>query len=282
MIAESPIALLGLDIDGTLAVADHRILPRTQAALTALHADGVHVVIATGRRYRTTTWVMENLGFDVFAICNGGALIKHPDRSTLHADAFDEGDLKAIVELARARNCVLLAQRDQPGLEGPDFLVDSALDWNPHIQRYVETNKAWAEPADLSDPRPGCLLIATFDDEPRVRAFASALGEAFPGRFNTIIVPDYQKRGWYCEVTQANISKWTGLLTVARHLGVQADQICAVGDQLNDMSMVSAAHHGVAMGNAVPELKSAARFVCGNHDADGLLDVVDYIRRHNA
>lgn len=276
-----PIALLALDLDGTLAVEDHKILPRTRAALTDLHAGGVHVVIATGRRYRTTTWVIENLGFDVFAICNGGALIKHPDRSTLHAEEFAAADIEAIVALARSHGYVMLTQRDPSHPEGTDFLVDSALDWNPHIRRYVDMNRDWAESADLLLPPPGCLLIATFDDEPRVRAFATLLGDTFPNTYNTVIVPDYQKRGWYCEITKKAVTKWTGLLTVAGHLGLGADQICAVGDQMNDLSMVSAASHGVAMGNAVPELKAAARFVCGNHDADGLLEVVDYIHNHN-
>ena len=71
-----PINILALDIDGTLAVADHQILPRTRQALFELHEDGVEIVIATGRRFRTTSWVMENLGFDVHAICNGASYLE--------------------------------------------------------------------------------------------------------------------------------------------------------------------------------------------------------------
>ena len=279
--ANSAITMLALDLDGTLAVADHRILPRTRDALAELHGEGVEVVIATGRRYRTTTWVMENLGFDVFAICNGGALVKHPNRSTLHADEFGRDRLRQIVTLARESGFTILVQQDSPGLRGPDFLVDNALAWNPHVERYVATNRQWAASADLMDPPRHCLHAATFDDEARVRAFAGRLHDWFPAELNTVIVPDYQKRGWYCEITKVSVTKWTGLLQVAGGLGHGPHQICAVGDQMNDMSMVSAATHGVAMGNAVPELKAAARFVCGHNDADGLLDVVRYIRTHN-
>ena len=276
------IKMLALDLDGTLVVPDHQILPRTLAALSELRHEGTEVVIATGRRYRTTTWVMEQLGFDVFAICNGGALVKRPDRTTLHADDFGQDRIRDIVSLARESGYTILVQQDAPDLQGPDFLVDSGLPWNPHIERYVEMNKSWAASADLLESPPPCLLAATFDDEPRVHAFAAMLSQTFPGEFNTVIVSDYQKRGWYCEITKAAVTKWTGLLQVAGGLGHGAHQICAVGDQMNDMAMISASSHGVAMGNAVPELKAAARFVCGDNDADGLLDVVDYIRSHNA
>ncbi len=55
-----------------------------------------------------------------------------------------------------------------------------------------------------------------------------------------------------------------------------------MGDELNDVPMVKAAGLGVAMGNAHPELKSLADFICGNHDEDGLLELFDYIRQYNS
>ena len=50
---------------------------------------------------------------------------------------------------------------------------------------------------------------------------------------------------------------------------------------LNDMSMVTAAGHGAAMANGHPDLKEAADFVCGHNQSDGIVDVVEYIRKHN-
>lgn len=279
---DAPITILALDLDGTLAVDRHEVSPQTRAALADLHDSGTEVVIATGRRYRTTTWVIENLGFDVFAVCNGGSLVKRPDRSTLHAEPLAQQRVIRMVGLARQHNMILLLQQDTKNLSGPDFVIDNHLPWNEHISRYAELNQEWAAAADLASSPDHGLLCATFDSETRTRAFAETIEREFPGEYNTIIVPDYQKRGYYCEITPIHVSKWSGLLRVASETGSAADEICAVGDQLNDMSMVTSAAHGVAMGNGVPELKAAARLVCGDHDADGLLEVVDYIRRHNS
>ncbi len=87
------IKLLALDLDGTLALDNHQVSPATKDALCRLHQDDVNVVIATGRRYRTTRFVIENLGFDVATVCNGGALVKDHQQNTLHETAFSRLEL---------------------------------------------------------------------------------------------------------------------------------------------------------------------------------------------
>ena len=89
-----PIKMLALDLDGTLAIDNHQVLPATRDALKHLHDADVEVVIATGRRYRSTRYVIDNLGFEVFAVCNGGALVKMPD--TLRYDHMGGSYLTSI------------------------------------------------------------------------------------------------------------------------------------------------------------------------------------------
>lgn len=79
-----------------------------------------------------------------------------------------------------------------------------------------------------------------------------------------------------------------GLAYLAQHIShtsasgpITAANIRAVGDQLNDMSMVEAAGLGVAMGNGSDDLKAAANFICGRYDEDGIVDVVNHIKAYN-
>ena len=101
--------MIALDLDGTLALQNHEVSPLTRDALDDLHHNGVEVVIATGRRYRTTRYVIENLGFDVFAVCNGGALVKAPDQSTVYNENFS---ILPFLMLTRELNLTLFTQRD--------------------------------------------------------------------------------------------------------------------------------------------------------------------------
>ncbi len=84
-----------------------------------------------------------------------------------------------------------------------------------------------------------------------------------------------------CEIAPAEISKWSGVLHVAESLGISAEEICAVGDDVNDIPMIRGAGLGVAMGNAAESVKAAADRVAPGHDSDGLVAVADWLLKAN-
>lgn len=271
--------MIALDLDGTLAIANNQVSPATRDALEALHnEEGVEVVIATGRRYRTTRWVIDNLGFDVYAVCNGGSLVKRPDQSTFMADTFDVSD---IVELARSMNLTVFAQRDHHDQGGADFIIDTGVPWNDDTQGHHERNRDFCEAADLTDANEEFLICGIMGEKKVLDVFTEELQSHSPGH-KTIIVPHTMSNDHYCEITPAHIDKWHGLSSLCDHFNFQADNICAVGDELNDVPMIQAAGHGVAMANGHEDLHEHATFVCGHNEEDGLLDVVAYIREFNA
>ena len=272
------IKMIALDLDGTLAIANHAVSPATREALKALHEDGVEVVIATGRRYRTTRFVIDNLGFEVYAVCNGGALVKDADQATLHTERFCAADLAAA---ARDAGLTLFAQRDAHDLGGADFIIDNRSPWNEMTRQHQARNAEWCEAADLSLCEPEFMVAGSFGTLAECRQLAGAIEDALPGQYNSIIVPYQDSDGYYCEIAQRHVDKWHGLSKLMQHFAIDADQVCAVGDELNDVPMIQSAGHGVAMGNGNAELKALARFVCGNNDADGIVDVVRYIRDFN-
>ena len=165
------IKLLALDLDGTLSLPDNQILEETKKGLNALHAAGlVEITIATGRRYRTTRNLIDNLGFEPWVICNGGALIKTPLGETFKSETFA---VKPVAEIARKTGVTIFAQRDSAEKGGPDFLIDRTSFWNDVTIKHYEDNKAVSE---ISDPevceasrRMGSLACETilFRDLPR-------------------------------------------------------------------------------------------------------------------
>jgi hydroxymethylpyrimidine pyrophosphatase-like HAD family hydrolase len=83
--------------------------------------------------------------------------------------------------------------------------------------------------------------------------------------------------GYMCEIAPSGVTKWTGILRLADSWGIGASEICAVGDDVNDIPMIQGAGLGVAMGNALPEVKAAADRVAPRHDEDGLVTVVEWL-----
>ncbi len=273
------IRMIALDLDGTLALENHGVSPATKEALTRLHHDdGVEVVIATGRRYRTTRFVIENLGFDVFAVCNGGALVKTPEQRTLHAETIDVAN---VAKLARAHDLSIFAQRDAHDLGGADFVIDSIPSWKEPIHQHHQNNAEWCEAADITSHESSFMVCGTFADAEPLEAFKAALQQSHPETYNVIIVPHPQTNTCYCEVSLAHVDKWHGLSKLNDHFSIDAAGVCTVGDELNDVAMITAAGHGFAMENGHDELKQIANHVCGHNERDGIVDVVSYIREFN-
>ena len=272
------IKLIALDLDGTLAIEDHQVSTLTRDALDNLHRNGVEVVIATGRRYRTTRYVIENLGFDVFAVCNGGALIKAPDQTTLYRESFS---VIPILEITRELKLTLFAQRDSHHHGGADFIIDSVTIWNEVTGRHADQNQDWCEVRDLTTSSNDYMVAGCFGHQRELNLLANQIVNKYGNNYNTIIVPHIDSHWFYCEISLGHVDKWHGLQKILSSFNLAPENVCAVGDQLNDLSMVTGAGHGVAMANGHKQLRAAANFVCGHHERDGLLDVIRYIEQHN-
>lgn len=273
------IRLLALDLDGTLSLPNNQILEETKKGLNALHAAGlVKITIATGRRYRTTRNLIDNLGFEPWVICNGGALIKTPLGETFKSETFA---VKHVAEIARRTGVTIFAQRDSAEKGGPDFLIDRTSFWSDVTRKHYEDNEAVSEISDLVAETEEVLVAGLIGRKEDLEEFSKALNQKFPLQYNTVSVPAFEKPNYYCEITPKRVDKWTGIKELLLELNLTENQVCCVGDELNDLPMISASHHGFAMGNADSRLKAKAKYTCGDYDKNGILDVLAYIEHTN-
>jgi len=273
------IQLLAVDLDGTLVINEDEISAPTRAALHRVREAGVEVAIATGRRYRKTQGPIDTLGLPVPSVCLGGALVKGADGRTLHAQPFEASEFRAVASLFRELGHAVVAQRDSDRDGGADFLLDESVPWNSPTRDYHDRNAKFAEPAPrLPDQqRDDVLVVGTFGGLAELQRLERELHRVYAEAFSAHVMPGFFNEGYYCEVVPSRVSKWTGLQRLAGLLGIPRESICAVGDERNDLSMITGAGMGVAMGNACEELKRVADWVTGHHDEDGLVGVVERI-----
>ena len=79
---------------------------------------------------------------------------------------------------------------------------------------------------------------------------------------------------YYFEVLNKEASKGAAVANLAQHLGIDQDEIMAIGDNENDLSMIEYAGFGVAMGNAVPLVKEAANVVTKTNEEHGVAEAI--------
>jgi Cof subfamily protein (haloacid dehalogenase superfamily) len=255
--------LLVTDVDGTLLPPDRQVLPSVREAVRLARARGVRVCLATGRMWRSVRPYAEAVAADSPAVLFNGAVVYDFARGqVLERHTLDPHAARAALEVLR----------DFPDLRPHVFTLEAVyVDRLDAVSRaYQERDGIHAEEVDdLVDrlpPEPVKVLVV---GEPRrLSELDSALAVRAPGLRRVFSEPDF------LELLPAGVSKATGLRALCRALGVGLGEVVAVGDNPNDLEMVQEAGLGIAVANAHPVLKQAARFVTSSEGGEAIAEVV--------
>ena len=129
----------------------------------------------------------------------------------------------------------------------------------------------------MSDPPAGIFAGFAIGSRQQMLELHDVLQHELPGQLYTHVIRSPRYRGYMCEIAPEGVTKWAGICRLADEWGIQPAEICAVGDDVNDVPMVVGAGLGVAMGNAVEELKAVADRIAPGHDDEGLASVVEWV-----
>lgn len=271
--------LLAIDVDGTLVNSRDELTAPTRAALGRATAAGVRVVLATGRRYSRTLPLVEQLELDSPLVTASGALVKRPrDHATLYRADFDRDLLCRVLGLVAGAGFDPLLYGDTFH-RGYDFYCARADVDQPELAEYFALNPGchheW--PQMTRNPPPGIFAGFAMGSRDQMLALHELLTARLPGALYTHVLRSPRYRGYMCEIAPQGVTKWAGVLRLAEGWGIRPDEICAAGDDVNDIPMIAAAGLGIAMGNAQAEVKAAAARIAPSHDEDGLVQVVDWL-----
>ncbi len=271
--------LLAIDIDGTLVNSRDELTPATRAALARAGAAGIHVVLATGRRYSHALPLVQQLEIDVPLVTASGALVKDPiDHRTLYQARFEPQVLRDAVAIVDGAGYDPVLCGDTFA-EGFDFYHARQQARTPEWAYYLAMNprrsRLW--PELLTNPPPGIFggfVVGTLE---QMQELEKLLRHKMPGKLHTHVLHPPRYKGFFIEISPAGVTKWSAIQRLASEWGIAESEICAVGDDVNDIPMIRAAGLGVAMGNAQPAVKAAADRIAPTHDEDGLVQVVEWV-----
>lgn len=253
-----PIRLLALDLDGTILIDLHIITPRTQAAIRAAVAQGVHVALATGRVYDVTHKFVELLGLTTPTICSQGAMIYNGwTGQVIHHIDMPVPLAEKLIDLARLHNLALnLNVNGQFYTEHLSPMTRQVL---------VGSGATVLEIADLKEmltvpALKGVIVLPAAELDAALAALQGGLGDELSVvRSSDVLI----------EIFAANVSKGHALAVLAHHLGVPRNEVMAIGDHDNDVEMLAWAGLSVAMGNASQPAKAAAKVIAPPISEDG-------------
>lgn len=270
--------ILALDLDGTLLDPQGLVAPETAVAIARAVEAGILPVLCTGRRPRRTFPIARSLGLKTPIVCNSGALIKTLDEQTLWRADWDRDLLHRVVDVFRRLDEPAISFIDRPG-DQADFVVATPRTGRPLFDDFLDQNRSfaevapgWAEEADRVH-----FHLTAIGTREAMLTLEQALLENLEGRVQTFVQKSPSYAGTMCEVLRSDANKWTAIRQLCAIWGVEPAQVCAVGDDMNDIPMLRGAGLGVAMGHASPEVRASAHRVTGTNRVGGVAQLINEI-----
>ena len=276
------IKLFAFDIDGTLLDNKSKVPDSSIEALKKLDDAGIKVVLASGRVFSSVKYNQNLLNIKGPIVATNGSLISLDGRDIYKTYPLEEDKLKQLYEFCISNKLDFHIYDDENyytnrvNLEkikhleidnnyGMNYQVNLIYKNDP-ISYLIENNKkavkfqiSGIDDNDLSRNEIVKILNNDFSDS----LYITSSG------FSQL------------EIGNKNATKWSSIEEICEILGINKDEVAAIGDAYNDIPMVSNAELGFAMGNANEELKEIADIIVANNESSGVLEAVNYVLEVN-
>jgi Cof subfamily protein (haloacid dehalogenase superfamily) len=276
IVPANSIRLIAADIDGTLLNPQFQISEADLAALRHAHAQGIEVILVTGRRHAFALPIAQQLGFDLWLISSNGAITRSLSGETFHRDLLPQQTCRTLcghMQEFRGQT-VLTFDREGKGT----IIVEHLGEMEKSIQRWLEKNMEFIDfviPIENSlttDPvqamfcGPIALMHQVLQALDRCGLPITVLRTEYPGRDLSIV-----------DVLNAGCSKGHALERWAQYRSIPREQVMAVGDNYNDIEMLAFAGHPFIMGNASEELRGRGWTLTRSNAESGVAAAIQHI-----
>ncbi|QVL36305.1 Cof-type HAD-IIB family hydrolase [Aminirod propionatiphilus] len=254
------IRLVAADLDDTLLDSAGTLRPRTLEAIEACRRRGVVVTVASGRMFRSIAPYGALMGDNLTLIAyNGGLIREAASGRTLRHRTVEAGLAAEVRALCRRRGWYVQTYiDDELYVESRDDDRARAYEKLAAIEAIPLGDAYW----DLDGEPTKMLLI---DDATAMVSIAEEMRSRFAGRLS---LP--RSKPGYLEVVPLDVDKGRALAFLARSMGLGREEVMAIGDGENDLTMIEWAGLGVAMANGSPLARERAAIVTASNDDDGV------------
>ncbi|MEY8334798.1 Cof-type HAD-IIB family hydrolase [Lachnospiraceae bacterium 47-T17] len=281
------IKVIASDMDGTLLNDAHELEPQTVEAIRRAQERGIRFMIATGRNFSQTMEQLDGLDLGCDYILASGAEVRDEKQQVVSRIAMDpELCAEVFEELCKWPVSVIFSTDSYSYrigtpeeveqsliLQAQNFHLDiseAALRESPLFLRMKENTRASRDVEELKKAGVPIYKIFLFSEDV---AMLRRLGEVLSGDGRIAVAASFETN---LEITDVRAQKGPVLKAYIESLGYTMDEVMVLGDSTNDFSMLSMDFGAtVAMGNAMPEVKEAAKYVTRTNQEGGVAYTID-------
>lgn len=258
-----PCRLAAFDLDGTLLNSNHEVSCENLKALHQLIANETLVVLVSGRMHQSMKPISDLIGLENPIISYNGGMVKHVvSDSVLYHMPVPAEDSSAIIRDCKEQNLHLnFCLNDE-------LYVAKRNEWSEMYE--VRTGVSATEVGDLqklSGEEPTKLLI--IHPPEKLQTLLEQFKSTYMGRLYVT-----QTQPEYIEFMNPEVSKGRALTALVERLDIPLKETVAFGDSFNDESLLNTAGFGIAMRNAVRQVKNCADYITSSNDENGVAEAI--------
>ena len=262
---EKDIKLLVLDIDGTIAGQSNTLSHPVKEVIAAVQAKGIKVAIATGRMYCSALRFHQEIGSTLPLVAYQGAWIQDPNTQEIHRH----------LSVSREIALQLLEYFEQPDLRSllsVHFYINDQL----YVREITKETESYQQRCGVNAIPVGDLrqlldheptkILALCDDASLIQQLLADLRRRYKPTelYITTSVPTF------LEAANTHVNKGNAVRYLAEEmLGLESHNVMTIGDNFNDVEMLSYAGISVAMGDAPDQVQAIANWVAPSVELDG-------------
>lgn len=258
--------MIVLDMDDTLLKDDHTISDRNKKAIKAAQETGKYVVLASGRPTPAMVNYAKELALDKYnsfiISFNGGQIINMVDETCIFEQTLAVDDIHQLYDFSKAHQTAFITYSDGKivGTQESEYIdVEKKITGMPYS--VVSDLKTTIQKNCVK-----CLLL----EEP---SYLKQVEEKLKLHRSDLSVS--LSKPFFLEVMPQGIDKAATLQRLINQLNIKQEEVIAVGNAENDLSMVEFAGLGVWVDNVTPELKEKADLIVASNNNDGVAEVIE-------
>jgi len=267
--------MICIDIDGTLIRPDLTISERVAQAIGKAKEKGLIIALSTGRMHKSALMYSDELGLTDPIVSSNGAYVSERDGSRIYYEENLSGEDMLLIQDVLDRN-------------------DTKINWYNHGTMYISEYRDYVgryEALAKTLPENRRIHIKYLNEEFTLKHLIEETGNAiqkgivFPKAERISVIRDQVSNNQRIKVVSSGIDnleftsyladKGLGVLSLAKAKGIHPDEIIAIGDSENDLSMLKVVGMPVAMGNAMQSVLDVAEYVTDTNVNDGVAKMIE-------
>lgn len=274
------IKLISLDLDGTFLNSQRRVPEKNRNLIKQAKERGMEIIISSGSPYDLMPHEeLEDLGISYAITANGSAVYEYPGRKCIYEECMDAATVIPILKFLLTKDIHMDLFIQGKGY-CPAYTRTIVPKLNVPVARkeYILNNRIWLKEPDVYIEEWNLFI-------------QKITMNFYPDKYGNLIDREEVKKyleecdcvslvsgGWgNLEITKSGVNKGKALGILCEKISISLDETMAFGDSLNDLDIIKAAGMGIAMQNAMPEVKAVADYVTGANDACGVAEFIEKI-----